>query len=333
MLTSRLSCAMLLALGLLVAPLAAEAQPSGKIPRIGYLVFADSGCPDPHRVNNPQFIQGLHDLGYIEGQNIAFECRAAGGRYDRLPDLAAELVRLKVDVLVALPHHAALAARDATRTIPIVMAVSGLPVESGLVASLAWPGGNVTGMSYYVTELSAKRMEVLKDLLPGLTRLVILSNPATSRIIPQLVSDSEHAARALGISPRVLEVSEPGDFERAFTVMVEERAEAFIVLPDLMFSAQAKHIVDLAARSQLPAMYWSRGPVEAGGLMSYGGDYRAMYYRAATYVDKILKGAKPADLPVEQPMKFDLVINLKTAQALGLTIPPALLFQATEVLR
>jgi putative ABC transport system substrate-binding protein len=326
-------CIMTLTLSLLMVPLAAAVQPPGHIPRIGYLAFSDSGCPDPHRVNNRQFLQGLHDLGYIEGQNIVFECRAAGGRYDRLPDLAAELVQLKVDVLVALPHHAALAARDATHTIPIVMAVSGLPVESGLVASLAAPGGNITGMSYYATELSAKRVELLKDLLPGLTRLVILSNPATSRLIPQLVSDTEHAARALGISPRVLEVSEPGDFERAFTVMVEERAEAFIVLPDLMFAAQSRHIVDLAARSRLPAMYWSRGYVTAGGLISYGGKYGEMYYRAAAYVDKILKGAKPSELPVEQPMKFEFFINLKTAQTLGLTPPPHLLVFADEVIR
>jgi len=322
-----------LGLGILLGPLAANAQQPRKIPRIGYLSFADSGCPDPHRVNNRQLIQGLHDLGYIEGQNITFECRAAGGRYDRLPDVAAELVRLQVDVLVALPHHAALAARDATHTIPIVMAVSGLPVESGLVASLARPGGNITGMSYYATELSAKRVELLKELLPGLTRLVILSNPATSRIIPQLISDTEQAAQASGISSRVLEVSESGDFERAFTVMVAERTEALIVLPDLMFSAQTRHIVDLAARSRLPAMYWSRGYVVQGGLISYAGDYRAMHYRAATYVHKILQGAKPADLPVEQPMKFEFVINLKTAQTLGLTPPPHLLVFADEVIR
>jgi putative ABC transport system substrate-binding protein len=189
----------------------------------------------------------LHDLGYIEGQNITFECRAAGERYDRLPDVAAELVRLKVDVIVALPHHVALAARDATRTIPIVMAVSGLPVESGLVASLARPGGNITGMSYYATELSAKRVELLRDLVPGLTRLAILSNPATSRLIPQLISDTERAAQALGVSPRVLEVSEPGDFERAFRVMVAEHADALIVLPDLMFAVQMRHIVERAA--------------------------------------------------------------------------------------
>jgi putative ABC transport system substrate-binding protein len=188
-------------------------------------------------------------------------------------------------------------------------------------------------MNYYVTELSAKRVELLKDLLPGLTRLVILSNPATSRIIPQLVSDTEQAARALGISPRVLEVSEPGDFERAFMVMVEERADALIVLPDLMFSTQTQHIVDLAARSQLPAMYWNSTCVAQGGLMSYGGDYRAMHYRAAVYVDKILKGAKPSELPVEQPMKFEFLINLKTAQTLGLTPPPPLLVFADEVIQ
>ena len=321
-----------LAFGILLGPLAAAQQP-GQIPRIGYLAFPDNRCPDPHRVNHREFIQGLQDLGYREGQNIAFECRAAGERYDRLPALAAELVRLKVDVIVALPHHAALAARDATRTIPIVMAVSGLPVESGLVASLARPGGNITGLSYYATELSAKRVELLRDLLPGLTRLAILSNPATSRLIPQLVSDTERAAQALGVSPRVLEVSEPGDFERAFMVMVEERADALIVLPDLMFAAQTQHIVDLAARSRLPAMYWGNSSVAQGGLMSYGGDYRAMHYRAAAYVDKILKGAKPDELPVEQPMKFEFVVNLKTAKVLGLTLPPHLLVFANELIQ
>jgi putative tryptophan/tyrosine transport system substrate-binding protein len=320
-------------IGILLTPLVVAAQQPGHIPRIGYLSFADSGCPDPHRVNNRPFLQGLHDLGYIEGQNITFECRAAGGRDDRLPEVAAELVRLKVDVLVALPHAAALAARDATHTIPIVMAVSGLPVESGLVASLARPGGNITGMNYYATELSAKRVELLKDLVPGLTRLAILSNPATSRIIPQLVSDTEQAARALGLSPRVLDVSESGDFERAFRVMVEERADALIVLPDLMFSTQTQHIVDLAARSRLPAMYSNSTYVAQGGLMSYGGDYRAMHYRAATYVDKILKGAKPSELPVEQPMKFEFLINLKTAQTLGLAPSPPLLVFADEVIQ
>jgi len=330
---STLGSIVTLALGILLALLAADAQQPRKIPRIGYLAFHDGQCPDPSRVNHPEFIQGLHDLGYIEGQNITFECRAAGGRYDRLPDVAAELVRLQVDVLVALPHHAALAARDATHTIPIVMAVSGLPVESGLVASLARPGGNITGMSYYATELSAKRVELLKELLPGLTRLVILSNPATSRIIPQLISDTEQAAQASGISSRVLEVSESGDFERAFTVMVAERTEALIVLPDLMFAAQTRHIVELAARSRLPAMYWSRRYVVEGGLISYGGDHRAMHYRAAAYVDRILKGAKPGELPVEQPTKFEFVVNLKTAKTLGLTLPPHLLVFADELIQ
>jgi putative ABC transport system substrate-binding protein len=304
-----------------------------KVPRIGYLTFADEGCPDPHKVNNRPFIQGLQDLGYIAGQHIVFECRAAGGRYERLPDVAAELVRLHVDVLVALPHPVALVARDATRTIPIVMTTSGLPVENGLVASLARPGGNITGMSYYHTELSAKRVELLKELLPGLTQLVMLSEPEASRLIPQLVSDTERAAQALGVSTRVLEVGEPDDLERAFTVMVAERTEALIVLPSLRSSAQTQHIVDLAARSRLPALYFSRGYVEQGGLISYGGAYRAMHYRAATYVHKILQGAKPADLPIEHPMKFEFVLNLKTAQTLGLTPPPHLLVFADEVIR
>jgi putative ABC transport system substrate-binding protein len=328
-----LGCIVTLTLGILLALLTTNAQQPGHIPRIGYLAFHDGQCPAPSRVNHPEFIQGLQDLGYIEGQNVAFECRAAGGRYDRLHDVAAELVRLKVDVIVALPHHAALAARDATRTIPIVMAVSGLPVESGLVASLARPAGNITGLSYYATELSAKRVELLKELLPGLARLAILANPATSRLIPQLISDTERAAQALGISPRVLEVSEPGDLERAFRVMVEERADALIVLPDLMFAVQARHIVELAARSRVPTMYWNRRYVVEGGLMSYAGNYRAMHYRAAAYVDKILKGAKPGELPVEQPMKFEFVVNPKTAKTLDLTLPPHLFVFADELIQ
>jgi putative ABC transport system substrate-binding protein len=313
----------LLALALLAAPLAAEAQRTTGLARIG--VLSASRCPAP----DSPLLQGLRGLGYIEGQTIVIECRAAEGRYERLPALAAELVLLKVDVLFAGTHPDADAAKAATQTIPIVMVVTGDPVAHGLVAGLARPGGNLTGLHYYATELSAKRLELLKESVPGLARVAVLAHPATAHLT---LPDTEAAARTLGLHLRILQVSNPNEFERAFSVMNKERAGALLVLPDVMFSMQGRQLAELATRNRVPSMYAFGALARAGGLMAYGADTSALARRAATYIDKILKGAKPADLPVEQPTKFELVINLKTAKALGLTIPPSVLARADEII-
>jgi putative ABC transport system substrate-binding protein len=312
-----------LAVALLVAPLAGVAQRATGLPRIG--VLSASRCPGP----DAPFIQGLRGLGHVEGQTILVECRAAGGRYEELPALAAELVRLKVDVLFAGTHPDADAARAATRTIPIVMVVTGDPVAHGLVGSLARPGGNITGLHYYATELSAKRLELLKESVPGLARVAVLAHPATAHLT---LPDTVAAARGLGLELQVLRVGHPDEFERAFSAMSKERAEALLVLPDVMFAMQGRQLAELATRNQLPSMYAFGALARAGGLMAYGADTAALARRAATYVDRILKGARPADLPVEQPTRFELVINLKTAKALGLTIPPSVLARADAVI-
>jgi putative ABC transport system substrate-binding protein len=316
----RLSLSLILTL--LAVPRAAEAQrPTGPA-HIG--VLSASRCPGP----DSPFRQGLRALGYVEGQTILIECRAAEGRYERLPALAAELVRLEVDVLVAGTHPDADAARAATRTIPIVMVVTGDPVAHGLVASLARPGGNITGLHYYATELSAKRLELLKETVPGLARVAVLAHPATVHLT---LPDTEAAARALGLQLQILQVGAPDEFERAFSAMNKERAGAVLVLPDVMLSMQGRQLAELAARNRLPSMYAFGSLARAGALMAYGADTAVLARRAAAYVDKILKGAKPADLPVEQPTRFELVINLKTAKALGLTIPPSVLARADEI--
>ena len=299
-----------LAFGILLAPLAAEAQQGGKA-----------------------FRQGLRDLGYVEGQNIAIEYRWAEGRFERLPDLAAELVRLKVDVIVSVVTQASLAAKNATRTIPIVMVAAGDPLGSGLVASLARPGGNVTGPSSMLAELAGKELELLKETVPNVSRVAVLWNPANAVWQAQMLRATEVAARALGLQLQLLEARGPDELEGAFAAMTRERASALLVQVDVIFALHARRIADLAAKRRLPAMYGSREHVEAGGLISYAPNVPDVFRRAATYVDKILKGAKPADLPVEQPTKFELVINLKTAKALGLTIPQAVLIRADEVIR
>jgi putative ABC transport system substrate-binding protein len=282
------------------------------------------------------FHQGLRELGWVEGQNIAMESRYAEGRYERLPALAAELVRLKPDVIVAGITAAALAAKNVTRTIPIVVGVSLDPVGSGLVASLARPGGNVTGLSLMGVEITAKQMELLKEAVPKVSRVAVLrypgAPPSTHPTHPAMVKEAERAARLLGIQLQVLAARGPEDFDSAFSAMARERAEALLVLPDAMFTLQRTRLAELAAKHRLPAMYGLKEHAEAGGLIAYGADLRYNYRRAAAYVDKILKGAKPADLPVEQPMKFELVINMKTAKALGLTIPPSVLVRADHVI-
>jgi putative tryptophan/tyrosine transport system substrate-binding protein len=320
-----------LALGLLVAPLAAMVQPAGHIARIGVL---DLGYSPPAAVALQHvFRQALRELGWVEGHNLTFESRWSEGDRDQLRDLAAALVRLKVDVIAANGGDATRAAQQATQTIPIVMLGTADPVGSGFVASLARPGGNITGVSSLQADLTVKRLELLKEAVPGLSRVVVLRDTSSGVINRAMVSEQERAERALGVQLHLLEVTDPSTPEPAFAAITQARAEALMVLPSQALGAYATRIVDLVARSRLPAIYPARAYVEAGGLMSYARDRGEELRRSAAYVDKILKGAKPTDLPVEQPMKFELVINLKTAQGLGLTIPPSVLFQATEVIR
>jgi putative ABC transport system substrate-binding protein len=321
----------ILTLGFLVVPLAAEAQSAGNIARIGVL---DLGHSSPAAVELQRaFRQALHELGWVEGHNLAFESRWSEGDRDRLRDLAAELVRLKVDVITATGASAIRAAQQVTRTIPIVMLGTTDPVGSGFVASLARPGGNITGVSTLQADLTLKRLELLKEAIPGLSRVAVLGDTNRGTIRAMVSEQKAQVERALGVQLHLLEVPDPSAPEPAFAAITQARADALMVLPSQQLGAYATRIVDLVARSQLPAIYPAREYVEAGGLMAYARDRAEEFQRAAAYVDKILKGTKPADLPVEQPTKFLLVINLKTAQALGLTIPPTLLLQADEVLR
>src|SRR5438034_5088791 len=317
---------------LLTAPLAAEAQQSGKVFRIG--ILANVWATDP-RVEPlwQAFIQGLQELGYVEGQNITIEHRSSEGRYERLPALAAELVRLKVDVIVVPASQNALAAKEATRTIPIVMASAADPVAEGLVASLARPGGNITGlMGNAGPEIAGKRLELLKEAVPKVSRVALLSNPTNPASAPALGA-TRAAARSLRLQLQMLEARAPDEIERAFAAMTREHADALVVVTDAMFILQRRRIAAFAAKHRLPTMSGWREDVEIGSLMSYAASGRDNFRRAATYVDKILKGAKPGDLPVEQPTKFELVINLKTAKVLGLTIPQSVLGRADEVIQ
>ena len=315
---------------LLTAPRAVEAQPAAKIARIGWL----SG----NMATSPQlpeaFRQGLRDLGYVEGRNVVIEYRDAGGNFERLPALAAELVALKVDVIVAggTPH--ALAAKQATRTLPIVFASPPAPVESGLVTSLARPGGNVTGLAGHAPELVGKRLELLKQAVPGVSRVAFLWQPGVigDRPARDMLKEAEVAARALGVRVQFVEARGPENVDRAFSEMTTARADALIVLSSSMFFSERRRLVALAGKNRLPAVYAARDFIEAGGLMAYGPNLADSFRRGATYVDRILRGAKPADLPVEEPTTFELIINLKTARALGLTIPPSLLARADQVI-
>jgi putative ABC transport system substrate-binding protein len=316
--------AVVLTLGLLAAPLAADGQRAGKIPRIG--VLRPGSPPDPLV---EAFRQGLRELGYAEGHNISIEYRWAEGRDERLPALVADLVRHDVDVIVAA-GSLALLARRATTTIPIVMPVSSNPVGAGLVASLARPGGNVTGLSFLAEELPGKWMELLKEVLPGVSRVAVLWDPATEA---GHLKVSEGAARTLGVRLHPLKAQRSEDLRAAFAGAQKDRAEALIVLLSPFFYVQRTRLVELAARHRLPTMYFQREfVVESGGLMSYGPNLRDLFRRAAAYVDKVLKGAKPADLPIEQPTKFELVINRKVVRTLGLTIPPSVLARADEII-
>jgi putative ABC transport system substrate-binding protein len=304
-----------------------EAQQPTKIPRIGYL-----GGNSPN-TRSESFRQGLRELGYVEGKNIVIEWRHHEGKLDRLPTLAAELVRLKVDIIITVGAPAARAAKEATTTIPIVMMQVGDPVGSGFVASLARPGGNITGLSSLAPELSGKRLELLKEVVPRLSRVAVFgtsTNPDTA----QSVREVELAANALKVKLQYLDVLSPKDFETAFRAASKGRAQAVLYLvAGAVASGRQTEIAELAVKSRLPVIYSGRVIVEAGGLMAYGVNNTDLDRRAVTYVDKILKGRTPADLPIEQPMKFEFVVNLKAAKAIGLTIPPNVLVRADKVIR
>ena len=320
-----------LALAILVAPLVSDAQQATKVHRIGVLRPGSAPAgPDPALED---FRQGLRDLGYVEGQNLHIEYRYADGSDVRLRDLAAELARLPVEVIVAGGSAATQAAQQATRTIPIVMASSGNPVGLGFVASLARPGGNITGMSNFVAELPGKLLELLKEAVPQSTRIAVVTNPASPSYGPEMAHLAE-AAKALGVHVHVVPLRSRDEVAGAFAAMPREGVEALVVLGEpLLIDRIIGAIVDLAAQFRLPAIYRWRIHVEAGGLMSYGPNQPAMRRRFAYYVDRLLQGATPAEFPVEQPTKFELIINLKTAKALGITMPPSLLLLADEVIQ
>ena len=322
--------AVILAVSIFVGPLAAEAQ-AGEVARVGYI---NPGYPsDPIRLRRFEaFRQGLRELGYVEGRNIAIESRWAEGNYDRYPAFAADLVRLKVHVIVTVGGAATKAAKQVTATIPIVMSLVTEPVESGLVSSLARPGGNVTGTSMMASDLAGKQFEMLKQAVPKASRVALLWNPANPGGAAQL-REAKTAARALGLRLQALEARAPQEIDSAFAAMTRERADALVVLGDAILYNQRKQIAELAAKSRLPSASALREYAEAGGLIAYGTDSLDLERRSTAFVDKILKGAKPADLPVEQPTKFELVINLKTAKALGLMIPQSILVLADEVIQ
>jgi putative ABC transport system substrate-binding protein len=322
------------AAALVAASLTGRTQTPGKTARVGYI---HPGTEDPGSGNVSlfeAFRQGLRDLGYVEGRTVLIEFRAAQGKPERLAHLAAELVSLKVDVIVAGSTLAALAAKQATGMLPIVFALAGDPVASGLVKSLSRPGGNVTGLSLLAPDLVGKRLELLTQAVPGVTRVAVLWQPGAfgEGTDKDRLKEAEVAARALGVSPHFVEARGPGDFDRAFSDMTRARASALSVLPSGMFIGERHRLVDLAAKHRLPAIYQSRESVDAGGLMSYGPNFSDLSRRAATYVDKILKGVRPGDIPVEQPTKFELVINLRTAEDLGLTIPRSVIARADDVI-
>jgi putative ABC transport system substrate-binding protein len=313
---------------LLALSFSAQAQQRGKVYRIGFLRAAPA--PEPYL---EAFRRGLRELGYTEGQNVSFEYRWANGKADQLPNLAADLVRLKVDLIVTDATVAALPAKKATSTIPIVMASSTVPIESGLIASLAHPAGNITGLTSLAGELGGKLLELLKEIVPKIARVAIV-RPLKSPADDLFVKEVQSPARVLGIQLMVFAVPGPDDYESAFHSAVKERAHALFVRGSPFTSPdQRKRIAEWAARSRLPAIYEIKEFVEAGGLVSYAADRVEMWRRAATYVDKILKGTKPADLPVEQPTKFEFIINLKTAKQIGLTIPPNVLARADKVIK
>ena len=315
--------------GVLATPLAAEAQQPYKMARVGYLEFGSAAPGTPHL---EAFRRGLRELGWLEGQNIATEVRYAEGRQDRLAEFAADLVRLKVDVIFASATPAALAAKQATTTIPIVIGFVADPVGSGLVPRLARPGGNITGWTHLAgLELNAKRLEILKEAIPEAARIGALWNPANPIHEPSL-RVIEAAAQRLKVQLHPKGVQDPHELEGAFSAMAQERLQGLTVPPDGMFLVHRARIIELAAKHRIPTMYGVRELAQAGGLMAYGVNLPEMYRHGALFVDRILRGAKPGNLPVERPTKFELMINLKTAKALGLTIPPSLLLRADQII-
>jgi len=307
-----------------------EAQQPAKIPRIGFL---GATFPSADAARNEAFRQGLRDLGYVEGKNIVIEYRWAGGKFDRLPDLAAELVRLKVDVIVTGGPASTPPAKEATVTIPIVMSSDSDPVGNGFVASLARPGGNITGLPQMAPELAGKRLELLKEIVPRLSRAAVLGGDSNNPGNAQALRETELAAGAFKVHLQYLDIRDPKDIETAFRAASKGRAEAVLVLGNPVATDHRTQMIDLAVKNRLPAIYPQNDYTDAGGLMFYGPSITDLFHRAATYVDKILKGAKPADLPVEQPRKFELIINLKTAKEIGLTIPPNVLARADKVIK
>ncbi len=316
---------------ILAAPLAAEAQQPGKIARIGFLSLNMAGNPR----GTDSFRQGLRELGYVEGRNVVIEYRDAERKFERLPALAAELVALNVDVIVAPSVVASQAAKQATKTIPIVFAGVADPVADGLVASLARPGGNVTGLSNLAPELVAKRLELLKEAVPGASRIAMLWQPGSGMegTDKDTLKDAGVAARALGVRLQVVGARGPADLQRAYADMTRERANALVLLGTPMFFTERERIAGLAIGNRLPAMFPTRQYVEVGGLMAYGASLDDLLRRTTAYVDRLLKGARPSELPVEQPTKFELIINLKTAKALGITISQPMLGRADEVIQ
>jgi putative ABC transport system substrate-binding protein len=313
--------------GLLVTPLAARAQQAGKVYRIGILEAIPAS---QNAANLAALRKGLREMGYVEGRNLIIEYRSADGRAERFPDLTSELVRLKVDLIVTRGTPAARAAKNVTETIPVVMATMGDP--RAIVASFARPGGNITGVTTFSTELTAKRIELLKELVPNFSRVALLHNMGNPAAPPEW-EETKMAARSLGLQAELLDVRSQGDLGRAFELAVRQHVDALLIGADGLTQLHQQKIIDLVARNRLPAAYAAREFVQAGGLIAYGVNYPDLYFRLASFVDKIFKGAKPGELPVEQPAKFELVINLKTAKALGLTIPQSLLLRADEVLQ
>jgi putative ABC transport system substrate-binding protein len=315
--------------GLLASPLAARAQQAAKVARIGFLgngtAALEANLVGPFR-------EGLRDLGYVEDRNILIEYRWAEGKYERFPALIAELIALKVDVIVTAGTPASLAVKKATTSIPLVMVAVGDPISVGLVVSLARPGGNITGLTSISAELEGKRLELLREVIPRLSSIAVLWNPANAWAVGA-EKEVQAAAQAFRMRVQSLQVRSPEGFDNAFAAIVKERPAALLMIADRLFLHNRARIVDFEAKHRLPGVYPYRELVEAGGLMSFGPSYAGMHRRAAYYVDKILKGVKPADLPVEQPAKFELVINLKAAKALGLTIPQSVLIRADEVIQ
>ena len=309
------------------APPGSFGQQQGKVWRVGFLLPASASLSSS---NTNAFLKGMWELGYVEGKNLVIEWRFADGKLERLPGLAAELVQLKVDIIVTAGSPAISAAQKATSTIPIVMATVGDPVGSGFVKSLARPGGNITGLSNMAGDIAAKFIDLLRSVVPKLSRVAMLT-PSTS--YGELSKSVQAAAQKAGVKTLVAEASTPQEIENAFSMMVREKADAVFVGSPTVFAQQHRQIAELALKYRMPSLFQDRVTVEAGGLMSYGQKFTDLYQRSATYVDKILKGAKPGDLPVEQPVSFELVVNLKTAKALGLTIPQSLLLRADEVIQ